>query len=54
MPVTPSRPKIVMRSLRSSETAPEGTAALEGFAEGPRTQRKRTGTSGRFTEAQAC
>ena len=38
MPVTPSRPKIVMRSLRSSETAPEGTAALEGFAEGPRTQ----------------
>lgn len=38
MPVTPSRPKIVMRSLRSSETAPEGTAALEGFAEGPLTQ----------------
>lgn len=38
MPVTPSRPRIVMRSIRSSEAALESTAALEGFAEGPLTQ----------------
>lgn len=34
MPVTPSRSKIVIRTIRSSESALESTSALESLSEG--------------------